>query len=43
MAGYGSTSGTGGNWEPSVKYLLVLVFAEIFAMGVLRSITKHGG
>jgi hypothetical protein len=36
--------GTGGTpWEPSVIYLLVLVAVEIAAMGVLRSMTKHGG
>ena len=37
----------GGNdtngWEPSVKYLLILLVAEIFVFGVLRSLTNHGG
>ena len=36
-------SSTGGNWEPSVRYLLVLVVAEIFVFGVLRALTNHGG
>jgi hypothetical protein len=30
-------------WQPSVKYLLVLLVAEIVVFGVLRSITNHGG
>jgi hypothetical protein len=41
MAAYGSTKTDG--WEPSVKYLIVLIFAEILLMGVLRTYTKHGG
>lgn len=31
------------SWEPSVTYLLGLVVAEIILMGVLRTMTKHGG
>lgn len=44
MGMYGS-SGNGGvtNWHPGVVYLLVLVLVEITAMGILRSLTKHGG
>lgn len=38
----GSTSGA-SDWEPSVKYLLVLLLAEIFIFGVLRGLTNHGG
>ena len=36
----------GGNaekWEPSVRYLLVLVVAEIIIVGVMRTLTNHGG
>jgi hypothetical protein len=41
---YGSTDGSGTTpWQPSVKYLLVLVVAEIFVMGLVRNFTKHGG
>lgn len=36
-------TGTGDGWQPSVKYLLVLLVAEIVVFGVLRSITNHGG
>lgn len=39
---YGSIGG-GTKWEPGVKYLLILVIAEILVMGVLRTMTKHGG
>lgn len=31
------------DWQPSVVYLLVLVAVEIAIMGVLRTMTKHGG
>lgn len=31
------------SWEPGVTYLLGLVVAEIILMGVLRTMTKHGG
>lgn len=36
---------TGGEdgWHPSVKYLLVLLVAEILVFGVLRTMTNHGG
>lgn len=40
---YGSTSDGQPAWQPSVKYLLILLIAEIFAMGVIRTMTKHGG
>lgn len=43
MAGYMGGGGAGSKWEPSVIYLLVLVFAEIAVMGALRTFTKHGG
>lgn len=36
-------TGTGGDWEPSVRYLLVLLIAEIFVFGLLRALTNHGG
>ena len=38
---YGSSNGSG--WQPGTVYLLVLVVVEIAIMGVLRSMTKHGG
>ena len=38
------TSGTGSSdWHPSVRYLLVLLIAEIAVFGALRYYTKHGG
>lgn len=41
---YGATSSDGApGWQPSVKYLLILVIAEIFVMGLIRGFTKHGG
>ena len=36
-------AGNGADWEPSVRYLLVLVIFEIFLFGLLRAVTKHGG
>lgn len=36
------SSGPAG-WEPSVKYLLVLLLAEIVVVSILRSVTNHGG
>jgi hypothetical protein len=42
MPKYGAIGGT-TQWEPTVKYLLVLVVLEILLMGVLRTLTKHGG
>lgn len=42
MPKYGAIGGN-GRWEPTVQYLLVLVIVEILAMGVLRTMTKHGG
>lgn len=41
MASY-STAGT-AQWQPGVVYLLVLLAVEIIVMGVLRTMTKHGG
>ncbi len=38
-----SSAGDGKDWAPSVKYLLVLVVAEIFVFGLFRTITNHGG
>jgi len=38
-----SFTGAGGDWEPSVRYLLVLIIAEIFIFGLLRALTNHGG
>jgi hypothetical protein len=35
--------GSDQSWEPSVKYLLVLLLVEIFLVGLLRSLTNHGG
>jgi hypothetical protein len=32
-----------GSWQPGVVYLLVLIFVELFVMGVLRTMTRHGG
>ncbi len=36
-------TGTGGDWEPSVRYLLVLIVGEIFVFGLMRALTNHGG
>lgn len=38
-----SMAGSAGQWHPTVRFLLVLVVAEIFAFGALRAYTKHGG
>jgi hypothetical protein len=41
---FGSQDGSGSDgWEPSVKYLLVLLIAEIIVFGMLRAFTVHGG
>ena len=41
---FGSNDGSGSNgWEPSVKYLLILLIAEIIVFGILRTFTVHGG
>lgn len=41
------TPGAGGQspdgWHPTVKYLLLLLIAEMAVVVALRSITKHGG
>lgn len=37
------TGASGTDWEPSVRYLLVLLIAEVFVFGVLRTLTNHGG
>ncbi len=42
MPAYSMNSADGG-WQPSVKYLLVLLIAEIFVFGLLRGLTNHGG
>lgn len=42
--GKGTPGGAGiGGWQPSVKYLLLLVLAEIVLVAVARSLTAHGG
>ncbi len=33
----------GGEWHPTVRYLLGLVVLEIILMGVMRQLTRHGG
>ena len=33
----------GGGWSPSVKYLLVLLAAEILVFGLLRGLLNQGG
>lgn len=35
--------GWGSGQHPTVKYLLVLVTAEMFLYGVVRKMTRHGG
>lgn len=39
----GMSYGSGQQWHPTVLYLLALVVVEIAVMGVLRTMTKHGG
>lgn len=41
--GYGGNTATAAQWEPSVKYLLALLLAEIFLVGIMRGLTHHGG
>jgi hypothetical protein len=41
--GYGGSTDGAKSWEPSVKYLLLLLLAEIFIVGLFRSLTNHGG
>ena len=36
-------SKTMGDWQPSVKYLLLLLLAEIFLFGIARTFINHGG
>lgn len=43
MAVKSMTSQTDGGWQPSVKFLLVLLIVEVVLFGVMRSITQHGG
>lgn len=38
-----AASGGVADWQPSVKYLLVLLLVEIIAVSILRTITNHGG
>ncbi len=38
-----ATTGSSASWEPSVKYLLILVLAEIVVFGLFRAVTNHGG
>lgn len=38
-----SIAGSGAQWHPTVRFLLILVIAELFAFGALRAYTKHGG
>jgi hypothetical protein len=43
-SGMGSSlAGSAAQWHPTVRFLLALVVAEIFAFGALRAYTKHGG
>jgi hypothetical protein len=42
-SGMGVSNAGSGQWHPTVRFLLVLVVAEIFAYGALRAYTKHGG
>lgn len=30
-------------WHPTVRYLLLLVIAELVLMGSMRYLTRHGG
>lgn len=39
----GNSMNAQGDWHPSVKYLLILLLAEIFVFGLLRGLTNHGG
>ena len=38
-----SMAGSTSAWHPTVRFLLVLVVAELFLFGALRAYTKHGG
>lgn len=38
----GNSTGLAG-WEPSVKYLLCLLLAEVVLVSVFRAFTNHGG
>jgi hypothetical protein len=38
-----NTSSTDGSWSPSVKYLLILLIAEILIFGFLRGLLNQGG
>jgi hypothetical protein len=37
------TGGSVADWQPSVKYLLCLVLAEILIFGLIRTFSNHGG
>jgi hypothetical protein len=41
-SGMGSPTAAGA-WHPTIRFLLLLVVAELVAYGALRSMTKHGG
>lgn len=32
-----------GDWQPSIKYLLILLLAELFLFGLARTFLNHGG
>lgn len=37
-------SGSGSNgWTPGIKYLLMLLIAEIFLFALARGVLNHGG
>lgn len=43
VAGAGAISTGDSSWSPTVKFLLILVGAELLAYGALRHFTSHGG
>lgn len=38
-----TTVNSDGSWSPSVKYLLILLVAEILVFGLLRNLFNQGG
>jgi hypothetical protein len=42
-SGMGTGASAASSWHPTVRFLLLLVVAEIVGYGALRSLTKHGG